>query len=119
MTAAGEQPGGQGVRVPHVSRTQLVTAPRQDREGGDQVQHPSRVSDIRTLALWAGDSFGHIGDVAVPPPPNLVTEEPKSAQPWEANGALKYHASILVLVAPRWSHLDTKRSVPSVTSRAE
>jgi hypothetical protein len=106
VTTAGEQPGDQRVRVPHVSRKEFITAPGDGRKGGDLFQHTLRANDIRAQASWAVDGFGHVRNAAVPPPPDLVAEEARVTQPREANRALAHHTSICLLVAPDGSHLD-------------
>lgn len=106
VTTAGEQPSDQGVRVPHVSRLEFITTPGGGRKGGDQFQHPPRANHIGTQVLWASHGFGHVRDAAVPPPPDLVAEDPRVTQPWKANRAFGHHTSIGLLVAPRRGHLD-------------
>ena len=76
VAAAGQEPGDQGVGVPHLARVQLVAAPRGGRKGGSEVEQPPSPVDIGAHVLGAGDRFGDVGDDAVAPAADLVAEKP-------------------------------------------
>lgn len=106
MTASGEQPGDQGIGVPHVSRVAFIAAPRAGREGGDQGEHSLRARHIAAEDPRAGDSFGHVRDAAVAPAPDLVPEAFGVTEPGESNGALAHDAMFGVRATPHGRHLD-------------
>src|SRR5271166_6660963 len=106
VAAAGYQPGGQGVGVPHLARVEFIAAPGDRREGGNQVQQPPSPAVVGIEMLRAGDGLGDVRDHAVLPAPDLVAEESRVAQPRQAHGAFADHAAIWCAVAPGRCHLD-------------
>jgi hypothetical protein len=76
VAAAGQEPGDQGVGVPHLPRVQLVAAPGDGRERGHKVEQLLGPGDVGPRALRTGDRLGDVGDDAVAPAPDLVAEKP-------------------------------------------
>ena len=93
--AAREHPRDHGVRVPHLSRAELVTTQHGRRYASDCVEHALGAVLLVTEAARAVDGLGDIGDVATAPEPDLVAEDPKSARPPRADGALGDDAPVL------------------------
>src|SRR5689334_20872487 len=76
VAAAGQEPGDQGVGVPHLTRMQLIAAPRGGRKGGSKIEQPPSPEDTGAQVLRAGDRLGNVGDDAVAPAADLVAEKP-------------------------------------------
>src|SRR5205823_5307282 len=93
--AAGDHPCDHGVRVPHLIRAELVTAPHRRRHVRYHFeQAPSQLLLIAE-ARGAVDGLGDVRYVATAPDPDLVAEDPKSACPASADGALGDDAALL------------------------
>ena len=85
MTAPGQQPGGERVRVPHVPGALLVASPGERRELGDEVeQRPCSPGHGETPG--AVDGRGSIDDRAARPSVDLVAEQPRPSQGRQPTG---------------------------------
>src|SRR5881275_1142059 len=72
QAGAGDYPGHDRVRVPHLASAELVTAPRRSGHGCHQIEHAPCTVDLRAQPEWAVDRLGDVGDDAVAPAANLV-----------------------------------------------
>lgn len=106
MSTVDEEPRDQRVRVPHVPGVELVAAPGQCREAGDEVEKVRRLARIAADTLGTVDSRGHIGDQAVAPTPDLVAEPLGSTEPWQSDRADGDHASFRLGSVPHGGRLD-------------
>src|SRR5215203_4930534 len=75
VTAAGEEPRRQRVRVPHVAGRLLVPAPRVRGEVGQQPKDRLSVLGVGAEPLWRTNRLGSVGYQAVPPRMDLVAEQ--------------------------------------------
>ena len=80
-TASHEQPRNDRVGVPHLAGTALVSAPDECGNIGHRV--PQSLSDAWIVGqpVRAFHGLGDVGDDAVVPPPNLVSEDPRAPGP--------------------------------------
>jgi hypothetical protein len=79
--AAGDQPGDERIRVPHLSCLTLVPSPDECWHGGYEIEETPRVSQIARQLLWAVDRLAHVREDSVAPPAGLVTEDPEASRP--------------------------------------
>jgi hypothetical protein len=121
---ARDQPGDDGVRVPHLARAQLVAAPNRSRDERHELQHPSPAVGIIADAAWTRDGFCDVRDPAVAPAAYLVTEEPETTQGSRADrtfgddaalGAIAPHRRLLDH-EPSFRHAHLERRVVEVAA---
>ena len=90
---ARKDPGDNRVRVPHLPRAELVTAPYGRRYRWQCVEDSFRNLDIVGHPDRASDRLIDVGNGASSPAPNLVAEDPESPEPSHSDGTLRYHTS--------------------------
>lgn len=117
--AAGDQPGDDGVGVPHIAGLELVAAPHRPRYLGGQSQDAHSMVRVGAEALRTLDRFDEIRDAAVAPAADLVTEQPKPSRAAHPDRALGNNTAFRSALVPHGSISITYRSAPSVTSSAE
>ena len=93
--AARDHPRNHRVRVPHVTRRELIATPHGSRDLRDQVEDTPRTIFVVGQSPGAIHCLGDIGNVSVEPKTDLVAEYPKSACPATADGASGNDAPLL------------------------
>jgi hypothetical protein len=94
---ACQNPGDNPVRVPHVARAELVSTPHGPWYGWQSLEYPSGDFDIMSDPDRASDRLIDVGDPAISPAPNLIAEDPESAEPSHPDGTLRHHTSPLAM----------------------
>jgi hypothetical protein len=84
--AACDHPRDHRVRVPHLTRAELVAAPHGSGDPRDQVEHAPSALLLVAESPRAVDGLGYIRYVATGAEPDLVAEDPKSGRPASADG---------------------------------
>ena len=108
-SAAGDQPGDQRVRVPHVTGSELIATPDEGWHLRDEIQHPLGMCRLFGQSKRAFDRVFDIWNSTVLPAPNLVAEEPEAACPAGANGTFGNDASVRAKGVPDRCHLNHER----------
>ena len=85
-----QDPGYDRVRVPHLARVEIVTAPHGRRYRWQRLEDSSGDLDIVGDPGRASDRLIYVGDPAVSPAPNLIAEDPESAEPPHSDGTLRH-----------------------------
>ena len=106
VVTSGQQPGREGVRVPHLAGALLVAAPGGVGKLGDQVEQLQGTNSVGADALRAGHGLSAVRDHSVAPAVNLIAEVPRRAQRRQPDRAFAHDASGMRRVAPDRSHLD-------------
>ena len=105
VPGASQQPGHERVRVPHLTRAQLVATPGAGWELLDKIEDPSgcvRIAADRDGPAHSGDQ---VRDRPARPAADLVAEQPRPSQELGADGSLRYDPSVTAL-RPHRRHLD-------------
>lgn len=109
---ASENPRRHGVGVPHLAGAEFVATPDGCWKERDQVEELTREGVVVGDAYGARDRRGDIGDHAVTPSVDLVSEGPERPQPPCPDGAFGDHATILWAARARdRGHLNDERSL--------
>src|SRR5215207_2904284 len=108
---ACNDPRDHGVRVPHLTRAELVTTPHRGRDPRDCVKHAPSARFLVAEPPRAGDGLRDIRYVATGPEPDLVAEDPKLACPARADGALGDDATLHAAPVVDRRLLDHERSL--------
>ena len=90
---ARKDPGDNRVRVPHLPRAELVTAPYGRRYRWQCVEDSFRNLHIVGHPDRASDRLIDVGNGATSPAPNLIAEDPVSPEPSHSDGTLRHHTS--------------------------
>ena len=123
-SAPDEDPRGERVRVPHLTRAEFIAAPHDSRGVWNQSEHKPRDICVLGNALWALDRFVDVRDDAVTPAPHLVAEEPNSASGTASDGAFGDDAARFAVLLDgslfdyesALGYMDDERRVVEVTS---
>ena len=75
--APSDQPGGHRVGVPHLTGTQLITAPHGRRHLGNQIEQPLCATRVAGQSPRALDGLDDVGDLSAAPAANLIAKDPK------------------------------------------
>jgi len=127
QATAGEEPGYERIRVPHLSGAELVAAPDRDRNARGEVEHPPCGLRIVCEPAWAVDRFGDVRDHPVAPAVQLVAEEPEPAGPARPDRPLHHDPARRTVVVedrslfdhePALRHVDLERGVVQVARSA-
>jgi hypothetical protein len=122
---AGDQPGGDGVRVPHLAGPQLVTSPHGPGHALDEVEEAANHANVAREAAGPAHRVAEIRNRSATPAANLVAEQTPAAQAATANCARADHASAGLVGVRRGRdldrvaiavELDDKRRVVEVTA---
>lgn len=100
-----EQPGDEGVRVPHVAGRELVPPPHGGGASRDQGQQRARLPVGGVQVARRVHRLVRVRDHSVAPTTDLVPEEARAAQEREAHGALPDDASLSGGRTPGRGHL--------------
>ena len=106
VTRARKQPCNQGVRVPHLAGSELVTTPSQGRCRTQHAQHPLNPVRVVSNPHWAFDRLGDVREGASGPAPNFVAEEAESAEPPCSNRPLTNDTAVALRDVPDRPHFD-------------
>jgi hypothetical protein len=82
---AGDEPGDQGVRVPHLACPELVAAPDRRRDLRHQLEDALRESRVVRQPPWALDRLVDVWNHAVTPAPDLVSKDAQRTGPAAAD----------------------------------
>src|SRR3954469_16630639 len=93
--AARDHPGDHRVRVPHLAGPKLIASPDGSRDLRDDVEHATSTTLVGGQSLRTLYGFGDVRNISAAPKPDLVAEDPKSAGPPTANGAVGHDAPVL------------------------
>ena len=99
QAAAGDQPGGQRIGVPHFAGTEFVASPDRRRDLRNQVEYSPREVCVVGESVETVDGFSHVGDDAAWPAAPFVAEDPEPPGP----------------AAPTAPSATTPRVVPSLS----
>jgi hypothetical protein len=110
-TAAGDQPGDQRVRVPHLACPELVASPDRRRHLGHQLENAPRESRVVRQPLWALDRLVDVRDHAAAPAPDLVAEDAERARPAAADRSFGDDAAPGTVAVADGCHLDHEPSL--------
>jgi len=110
-TRSGERPGHHRVRVPHLTRAQLVSTPDEWRHGPQGAEQLGDVLGPVTDAHRARDGFREVRNDTVRPAPHLVPKRPEPAQHSCADGSFAYGTVVGTRHVPDRSHLHCVRRV--------
>ena len=91
--AAHQDPSDNRVRVPHFACVELVPAPHRCRYRGQSLEDSSGDLAIVGDPDRAPDGLIDVRNAALSPTPNLVAEDPESAEPAHSNWTLRHHTS--------------------------
>jgi hypothetical protein len=112
-SAAGDEPGDRGVRVPHLACAQFVAAPDGRWYLRHELEQATRAVGIVAEPLWAFDRLVDVGDQALAPASDLVPEEWQASKGSDADRAFADDAMLLVL-SPHRRLLDHEPHLGSV-----
>ena len=110
-SAALQDPRHDGVGVPHLARVELVAAPYRGRYRWQQIEDSSGNVDVASHADGTPDCLIDIGNLPVPPAPDLVTEDSKTLQAPQSDWTLRHDTSPFAVQIRNWCLFD--REVPS------
>jgi len=103
---AGQQPGHEGIRVPHVTGAQLVASPGQRRNGLEEIEKVHRLGGVAAHPSWALNSLGDVRDVAVTPATDLVAKGSEATEPMRADRPFTHCSAIHRGFVPHRRHFD-------------
>ena len=106
VTGPRKHPCHEGVRVPHVTRAELVSPPGQRRDLGQQRQNSSYLSRIPCNPARPADSFLEVRDGPAGPAPDFIAEGAGPAERTRSDRPLADDAATRCGNVPHWSHLD-------------
>jgi hypothetical protein len=87
-SGAGEKPGDDRVRVPHLAEAELVATPCEEGDGGKKGEDAARRLFGAANAAGALDRVCDVRDLTVGPGVQLIAEEAQRAEEGRADGAL-------------------------------
>jgi hypothetical protein len=105
-SATSDQPGGQRVRVPHLSGVELVASPDGCRHRGHEVEDPLREQRVVRHPLWALHGFADVRDHAAAPAADLVAKDAQRTSPAAPDRTLGHDASQSAVPSEDRAHLD-------------
>src|SRR6266540_4058203 len=91
--AAGQQPRNHRVRVPHLTRPELVSAPDRARQVGNQVEQATRQEWVVAQGPGTCDRFVGVRYDPVPPAAYLVSKRAESRDPAAGDWAFNHHSA--------------------------
>ena len=91
--AAGEQPRDHRVRVPHLARPKLVSAPDRAGQAANQVEQATRQQWVVAEVLRTGDRLVGVGNDPVSPAAHLVAKHTEARHPAAEDWAFNGHAA--------------------------
>jgi hypothetical protein len=99
---AGEQPGDHRVRVPHLARVAFVSTPDQGGDVLHEIEDLRRSVRVLRHPDGARDSLRDVGDDAVSPPTDLISEETETPDEPRSDRSLHDHSpSFTVMIGDR------------------
>ena len=90
---SGKQPGDYGVRVPHLTGPELVSAPDEARHGTHEIEEAVRPPWVVGQPLRSAYCLVRVGDHPVPPPAHLVPKRAEAGHPAAPDRAFNDHAA--------------------------
>src|SRR6266511_3921032 len=110
--ALGEQPRDYRVRVPHLARPELISAPDRAGQAANQVEQAMRQQWVVAQKLRTGDRLVGVGNDPVPPAAHLVAKHPEARHPAAEDWAFNGHAARRTVgIRDRPGVLDDKASL--------
>ena len=103
-----DEPGDEGVGVPHRAGAELVASPGRPGDERGHLEKPLCIGAARGELPRALDRLVEVRDVAVGPDPQLVPEQPESPCPRRPDRPLADDAAIRSVARPDRSRLDAR-----------
>ncbi len=104
--ARREHPGGDGIRVPHLTAPQFVSTPGHRRHRRQRVDDSPALIRVISHTDRAGNGQGEVRNGAVPPAPDLVSEQAESIGSSEADRTLGNDTALFAVCVGDRSLLD-------------
>ena len=96
--SAGEQPGHHRVRVPHLAGVAFVSTPDQGGDTRHEIKDLRRSGGFLRQPHGTRDSLRDIGDDAVSPSTDLISEETETSGEFRSDSSLHDHSPPLTVM---------------------
>ena len=117
--SAGEQQGDHRVRVPHLAGVAFVSTPDQGGDTRHEIEDLRRSGGFLRQPHGTRDSLRDIGDDAVSPSTDLISEETETSGGFRSDRSLHDHAPPLTVMIGDRGLFDHERPAGATTTRAE